>query len=668
MLKKYYFTLLFSICAFFSTFGQCPPPTNLTTSIVTESYATLAWTESGTATQWQIILLPANSGLGSPNSIVMSVNSIPFVVTGLVPCTAYKFYVRSVCDGVTSSELIGPSYFATNSVLATDCPPMANNDAITVYPNNVSISTSPVSVLANDLFLGSPATTFNVVVSPVSVPSNFSLNANGTINVLPGTAPGTYTFTYTICTVQNPSNCSTATATITVANEGFLLKAFVDTNSNGSQDSGEANFNLGQFHYQLNNNGITNTISSSNGTHYIQESNTANTYDLSFTVDSNYSSYYTVSPSSYNDISYVAGSGVIVYNFPITELPYNDASVYVISSGTPPRPGFVYQNVVMYKNSGNQTIPSGTVTFTKNNTVTISSVSQSGIVSTPTGFTYDFTNLLPNETRFIYVTMQVPTIPTVNLGDMLTNSASITAPANDVIVSNNTSNLTQVVVGSYDPNDKTESHGGKIVHASFTSNDYLTYTIQFENTGTYYAENVRISDVLDAKLDETSVRMVSSSHANVLTRVGNTLTWNMNGIDLLPSGKGYVTFQIKPKPGFIIGDIIPNTASIFFDFNPPIITNTFLTEFVNTMSVSEFDNQSFFVYPNPTSNFITISGKDNSQLIDSIVLSDVLGKTIQTKTVNTVSTNIDLSDLSNGIYFAKVKSGNTISTIKIIKQ
>lgn len=667
MLKKYYYIFLFSICVFYSTFGQCIPPSVLVVSNVTESSAMLSWTESGTATQWDVIVLPANSNEPSQNESGIAVYLSPFVITGLSPCTAYKFYVRSVCNSGAASSLVGPSFFATTSILATDCPPMANNDAITVYPNTTSITSSPVSVLANDYFMGMPANTSNVIVTPGSVPPNFSLNSNGTINVLPGTAPGTYALTYTICAPINPSNCSTATATIVVANEGFLLKAFVDANNNGSQDTGEANFNMGQFHYQLNNNGITNTVYSSNGTHYIQESNTTNTYDLSFTVDSNYSSYYSVS-SSYNDISYVAGSSVIVYNFPITQLPYNDASVYVNPIGTQPRPGFTYQNRIVYKNAGNQTIASGTVTFTKSNVVSITSVSEAGIISTPTGFTFDFTNLLPNETRYIYVTMQVPTIPTVSLGNLLTNTASITIPPGDINTSNNTSDLSQVIVGSYDPNDKTESHGGKIVYSSFTSNDYLTYTIQFENTGTYYAENVRISDVLDVKLDETSVKMVNSSHSNVLSRIGNTLNWNMNGIDLLPSGKGFVTFQIKPKPGYTIGDIIPNTASIFFDFNPAIITNTFQTEFVTTMSVAEFENQTFFVYPNPTNNFVTISGKDNSQIIDSIIINDISGKTVQTKSVNLVTTTIDLSDLSSGIYFAKIKSGNVISNAKIIKQ
>ena len=52
-------------------------------------------------------------------------------------------------------------------------------------------------------------------------------------------------------------------------------------------------------------------------------------------------------------------------------------------------------NKIYYANIGNQTIASGSVSFDKDVATTITSISQSGTVSTPTGFTYDFTNLLP---------------------------------------------------------------------------------------------------------------------------------------------------------------------------------------------------------------------------------------------------------------------------------
>jgi hypothetical protein len=54
----------------------------------------------------------------------------------------------------------------------------------------------------------------------------------------------------------------------------------------------------------------------------------------------------------------------------------------------------------------------------------------------------------------------------------------------------------------------------------------------------------------------------------------------MNDIYLEPEGKGSIPFLVKPKPDYAISDIIRNTDSIYFDFNPPIVTDIFTTEFV----------------------------------------------------------------------------------------
>ena len=610
-------------------------------------------------------LLAEVTGGTPPYSYQWSLNGAPIggatsqilTILGL-PGGVYQVTVTDANGQMTSSTFIVQEAYV-----------VANTDTLTVYPGSNGIATSLTSVLSNDYLNGSLITPNNqsdIILTPINLPSGFSINPNGTVSVLPGTAPGTYTLTYQICIAQSPNACSVGTVVVNVANEGFLLNAFVDTNNNGIQDNGESNFTQGTFSYTLNS-GTTNNVTTFGGSYYLQESNPANSYHFSYAVQPEYSAYHTVNPASYNNVQYVAGSGVIVYNFPVTVLPYADVAVTVFPYGAPPRPGFSYSNMIVYRNNGNLPIASGTITFTKDNAVTITNVSQSGTTNTATGFTYDFTNLLPGESRSITVTLLVPTIPTVNLGGTLTNTATVTNVAGDVNANNNQHSLTQVIVGSYDPNDKTESHGDRIVHATFGSNDYLTYTIQFENTGTYYAENVRISDVLDAKLDETTVKMRDASHAYNLVQTGTSLTWNLNGIDLLPAGKGHVTFQIKPKAGYAIGDIIPNTAYIYFDFNPAIVTNTFTTEFVSTMSVSEFNGGAFVAYPNPTKGIITIASKNNTA-IEKATITDVLGKTVVQQNLSATSGILDISSLTSGMYFLTVEANNQKNTVKIVKQ
>lgn len=551
---------------------------------------------------------------------------------------------------------------------------VANNDNFTIYPVNGNIATSVTSLFGNDYNGGAMATPPSFVISPSSLPTGFAVNPNGTISVLPGTPSGVYTFQYLLSAVNNPLVNDPATVTVMVVNEGIIMNAFIDSNANGIMDNGEIYFSHGQFGYELNDSGTVNYVTASNGAYFINESNPANSYDLSYTIDPEFAAYYNLSISSYPNVSFNSVLGVTTYSFPVQPLPFSDLQVIVSQSGTPPRPGFIYNNWITYRNNGNQVLANGTLTFTKDNAVTITNISQSGTTATANGFSYDFVNLLPGESRNINVTLQVPSIPTVNLGQLLTNSVTGTVLENDTNTDNNACQITQVIVGSYDPNDKVEAHGGKILHSNFTSNDYLTYTIQFENTGTYQAENVKVVDILDIDLDETSVKMVDASHGYALKRVGNNLSWSFEGIDLPPSvanstiGKGYIIFQVKPKPGYAVGDIIPNTANIYFDFNPAIVTNTFNTEFVAALSMSDFEIGEFTMYPNPTNGLLTISSKSNSRLINNVVVIDVLGKTVQTNSFNTSKVVLDLSNLNRGVYFVKVQSEGLEKIIKVVKQ
>ena len=576
-------------------------------------------------------------------------------------------FILSLPDGivcVTVTDVNGCIQSACQQIQGN--PVVANDDTINMSSSNI-IFTSPVSVLTNDTINGIPATSSNTTLTAITVPSGFLLNANGTISMLPGVSAGTYTISYQIC--YNPyAACDIANALITIVDEGFILNAYVDLNGNSMQDSNEQNFNLGTFNYELNNSGTINSIVSSSGNALIPETNTANTYNFTYQVPAQYQAQYFCS-TSYSNSSITTGN-VTILNFPVIQIPYIDLSVNLLPNGAPPRPGFTYNNLLVYSNLGNQNIASGTITFNHDSAVSIVSTSET---TTPTtnGFTFDFVNLLPNETKSILITMQVPTIPAVSLGQLVTNVSSVTIPSGDVLTMNNNSAITQTIIGSYDPNDKSESHGGEIVHSTFTSDDYLTYTIQFENTGTADAINVKIDDLLDSKLDVSTVRMVSSSANYTMTKSGSQLTWNFNNINLPPSngsstiGHGYITFQIKPTAGYSIGDVIPNFANIYFDFNPAIVTPICNTEFVTALSNEVFVFEGLNYYPNPIENVFNIS---NNSLINQIKIYTINGRMIHNENIDALDSTIDLSSINSGIYFAKVTSNGLEKTIKIIKK
>lgn len=452
----------------------------------------------------------------------------------------------------------------------------------------------------------------------------------------------------------------------------ILFNAFIDTNNNGVQDADEDYYLGGTYSYQVN--AEAPHYLNSNSEYYLPNINPLDTYNLGFSLPFivNNCGTYLLPVTQYNNVSLPANSGTVVYNFPLvpTDVNCNDLSIELFPRRCP-RPSFNYLNTLIYKNNGNQIITSGTITFVKDPNVTISYFWPTDCVITPTGFTFNFNNLRRNQHKLIEVSIMVPAIPTVSIDQLLTSTATITPT--DLFPENNTISLQQAIVASYDPNDITEHHGGKILHSSFTGNDELTYTIRFENTGTADALNINVVDELDAQLDETSVRMIDASHPYVLDRVGAHLAWNFADINLPPSvadtttGKGYIVFAVKPKPGYAVGDIIPNTASIYFDTNPAIVTNTFNTEFVANLSVNQFSDSDFAVYPNPTNSLVNISAQKTGSIIESISLTDVLGKVILSQNLNQPNTVMDISQLSGGFYLLQIKSNGAEKTIKIIK-
>lgn len=95
------------------------------------------------------------------------------------------------------------------------------------------------------------------------------------------------------------------------------------------------------------------------------------------------------------------------------------------------------------------------------------------------------------------------------------------------------------------------------------------------------------------------------------------------------------------------------------------VDNILLTQ--NTLSNNSFEQNNFVTYPNPTKDTWTIKASNIN--IQSVEIYNTLGGLVRTVDVNNTEVSIDASDLSSGIYFAKVNcQNNNASTIKLIKQ
>ena len=165
--------------------------------------------------------------------------------------------------------------------------------------------------------------------------------------------------------------------------------------------------------------------------------------------------------------------------------------------------------------------------------------------------------------------------------------------------------------------------------------------------------------------------MIRSSSNYVLDRVGSKLVWRFDGINLPPSkgsptvGHGEITFQIKPKPGFEIWDSISNTADIYFDFNPPITTEPCITQFVDPSGKGNFAFNGFKYFPNPVKSSLLLT---SNSVLDTIVVTSVVGQNIITQKAKGLQAEIDFSTLKKGVYFVKVSSQGILKTIKVMKE
>ncbi|MBI1375170.1 MAG: hypothetical protein GC159_20820 [Phycisphaera sp.] len=182
----------------------------------------------------------------------------------------------------------------------------------------------------------------------------------------------------------------------------------------------------------------------------------------------------------------------------------------------------------------------------------------------------------------------------------------------------------QTIRTSFDPNDKTSGGFGD---DGFTRTGAIPYLIQFENDpdlgATLPAQEVFVTDPLDANLDLTTVEFTGFGFDNMEFEIPAGLSFYQDIIDLRPqgvellvfvtfdvdpdtrvlsatfssidpltgqlpddidagflpvndemihNGEGFFTYTVKPIEGLPVGTVITNQAEIVFDVNDPILT------------------------------------------------------------------------------------------------
>lgn len=225
----------------------------------------------------------------------------------------------------------------------------------------------------------------------------------------------------------------------------------------------------------------------------------------------------------------------------------------------------------------------------------------------------------------------------------------------------------QPVRNSFDPNDILVSPKGLGVKGLiFPEQQDLTYTVRFQNTGNDTAYTVVIRDTLGAFHDLSALELGAASHDYRVELSSDRIIAFIFENIMLPDSNvneagshGFVKYTVGLQRNILPETVIANRASIYFDYNDPIITNTAQ----NLMSAHPVSvpyrprtaraPDSIVLYPNPASEVLTITGRDAT--IYSMKLYNALGVAVRDiPLVNARSTQLDASNLSAGAYFIRV--------------
>lgn len=386
-----------------------------------------------------------------------------------------------------------------------------------------------------------------------------------------------------------------------------------------------------------------------------------------------YSSYFSIQPTSIT-VDFPTDASPNIQDFCITANGiYNDLEIIIIPLEQA-RPGFDTDYKIIYKNSGTTTLSGNVHLAFEDDFMDFVSANPSADTQTTGNLSWNYVNLAPLESRSIEFTMSLNTpidaaFP-LNGGDQIDFDVAITPVVTDETPANNASVLKQLVVNSFDPNDKTCLEGNTITEDQV--GEYVHYLIRFENTGTASAINVVVKDVINVvKYDVNSLIVLDGSHDFITKKDGQTFEFIFENINLPfddANNDGYVLFKIKTRPWLVLDDNFLNRAEIFFDYNAPIITNDEVTIVTRTLSVTESSlDATIKVFPKPATETLYIQGENSIQTIDVYSLQ---GKLVISKKFIGNQTNVDLSlkSISKGFYILKATSNKGVFVDKIIKQ
>lgn len=236
------------------------------------------------------------------------------------------------------------------------------------------------------------------------------------------------------------------------------------------------------------------------------------------------------------------------------------------------------------------------------------------------------------------------------------------------------------VTNSYDPNDKDATPQGfgseHIVHPGTP----LEYRIRFQNTGNDTAFLVVLRDTLSQFFDFRRIEPRGSSHVYDFAQVNDSILhisfYNIKLPDSTTNpveSQGFVEFLVYPKQNLPLGTKVSNRAAIYFDYNPPVMTNTVERTYGKVILVSIDEGAGTAqlpvrVFPNPFVDETTFElSEDAPPGAYRLILTDITGRTLSAMEFDGSRCRLRREDLPAGIFVWVISTdGPTVASGKLI--
>ena len=122
---------------------------------------------------------------------------------------------------------------------------------------------------------------------------------------------------------------------------------------------------------------------------------------------------------------------------------------------------------------------------------------------------------------------------------------------------------------------------------------------------------------------------------------------------VLNNGNGVYYLQLSVFcPNKALGDYFTVTEATYFENGT-----------VSSAGINDLEQNSVWLYPNPTNDLVTITYDGNEA---QLIVYDTQGKLIQTSTI-TSGTQVSLRDVETGVYFFELKTEQGDTTKRIVK-